>query len=105
MPAGPEPARGVLGQQALVSCQHAECQQLLGMIQGELELAPAAAAARLGRLGREPETDLPQQLAPCQSESVTAADPHESFDRGSSELRRPGPDEITYACAWTLLFS
>src|SRR6266478_988192 len=105
MSAGREPECGVLGQQALVSSEPAECQLLMGMIEGELELAPAAAVARLGRLGRQPEADLPQQLAPCQTESVAAADPHERFDRSAFELWRRAPDEITHAFEWTVLLS
>src|SRR6266545_4797966 len=105
MPAGRESERGVLSQQALVSGQPAECQLLMGMIQGELELAPAAAVARLGGLGRQPKAGLPQQLAPSQAESVAATDPHERFDCGAFELRRRSPDEITHTCEWTMLLS
>src|SRR3989442_6987720 len=92
-----EPERGVLGQQALVSGQSAECQLLVGMVQRELELAPAAAVARLGSLGGEPEADLPEQFASGQAESVAAAHPHEGFDRGAFELRRRAPNEIADA--------
>src|SRR6266566_10088394 len=105
MPAGREPERGVLGQQALVSGQPAECQLFMGMIQGELELTPAAAVTRLGGLGRQPEADLPEQLASRQTESVAAADPHEGFDGAALERRRRAPDEITHAFEWTMLLS
>src|SRR5712691_11087328 len=105
MTAGREPERGVLGQQALVSGKPDECELLVGMIQGELELAPAAAVARLGGLGRQPKADLPEQLAPRQPESVTAADPHEGFDGCAFELRRRAPDEITDALERAMLFA
>src|SRR5256885_10990823 len=105
MPAGREPQRGVLGQQALVSGQPAECQLFMGMIQGELELTPAAALPRLGGLGRQPEADLPEQLASRQTESVAAADPHEGFDCGALERRRRAPDEIADAFESTMLLS
>src|SRR5258706_11124980 len=105
MPAGREPERGVLGQQALVSGQPAECELFVGMIQGELELTPATAVTRLGGLGRQPEADLPEQLASRQTESVAATDPHEGFDGGALELRRRAPDEIANALEGTILLA
>src|SRR2546425_148511 len=75
------------------------------MIQRQLELAtPASVAAALG-LGREPETHLPQQLAPCESEPITAADPHECFDRRSFESRRSASYEIADAFVWAVSLS
>src|SRR5213593_1710671 len=97
MRAGREAEGRILGQEALVSGQSAECQLLMGMVQRELELAPAAAVARLGSLGGEPEADLPQQFASGQAESVAAANPHEGFDGGAFELRRRAADEIADA--------
>src|SRR3989442_1993729 len=64
------------------------------MIQRQLELAPPASVAAALGLGREPETPLPQQLAPGESEPITAADPHESFDRRSFQSRRSTSYEI-----------
>src|SRR5258708_21341037 len=97
MTAGRETERGVLGQQALVGGQPAECQLFMGMIQGELELTPATTVTRLGGFGRQPEADLPEQLAPRQAESVAATDPHEGFDGCALEIRRRTPDEIADA--------
>src|SRR5438552_12075979 len=75
------------------------------MIQRQLELAtPASVAAALG-LGREPETHLPQQLAPGESEPITAADPHECFDRRSFESRRSSSYEIADALEWSMALS
>src|SRR2546430_12690425 len=75
------------------------------MIQRELELAtPASVAAALG-LGREPETHLPQQLAPGESEPITAADPHECFDRRSFESRRSASYEIADALERSVLLT
>src|SRR6266566_1057605 len=105
MRAGREAEGRILGQEALVSGQSAECQLLMGIVQRELELAPATAVARLGSLGGEPEADLPQQFASGQAESVAAAHPHEGFDGGAFELRRRAPDEITHAFEWTMLLS
>src|SRR5437867_6416991 len=105
MRAGREAEGRILGQEALVSGQSAECQLLMGMVQRELELAPAAAVARLGSLGGEPEADLPQQFASGQAESVAAANPHEGFDGGAFELRRRAPDEIADALEGTILLA
>src|SRR5947199_9345362 len=75
------------------------------MIQRQLELAtPASVAAALG-LGREPETHLPQQLASGESEPITAADPHECFDRRSFESRRSASYEIADALERSLLLT
>src|SRR2546421_8778910 len=75
------------------------------MIQRQLELAtPASVAAALG-LGREPETHLPQQLAPGESEPITAADPHECFDRRSFESRRSASYEIADALERSVLLT
>src|SRR5260370_9233046 len=105
MTAGRETERGVLGQQALVGSQPAECQLFMRMIQGELELTPAAAVTRLGGLGRQPEADLPEQLAPRQAESAAATDPHEGFDACALELRRRAPDQIATALERAVLLS
>src|SRR5229473_8561587 len=75
------------------------------MIQRQLELAtPAAIAAALG-LGREPETHLPQQLAPGEPEPITTADPHECLDRRSFESGRSASDEIADALEWSVALS
>src|SRR6267143_2770460 len=75
------------------------------MIQRQLELAtPAAVAAALG-LGREPETHLPQQLAPGEPEPITTADPHECLDRRSFESRRSASYEIADVLEWSVAFS
>src|SRR5689334_19772033 len=105
MPAGREAKSRILGQQALVRGEAAECQMFMGMIQGELELTPAAAVTRLGGPGRQPEADLPEQLAPREAESVAAADPHEGFDRGALERRRGAADEIAHAFEWAILLA
>src|SRR5437660_3520293 len=64
------------------------------MIQRQLELATPSSIAAALSLGREPETDLPQQLAPGESETITAADPHERFDCRSFERRWSTSNEI-----------
>src|SRR6267143_5267619 len=105
MRAGREAERCVLGEQSLVGSESSECQLLMGMVQGELELTPAAAIARLGGLGRQQEADLPYQFAPGQAESVAAADPHEGLDSGAFELGRRAPDEIADALEWAIFLS
>src|SRR3989441_8586597 len=75
------------------------------MIQRELELAPPASVAAALGLGREPETHLPQQLAPGESEPITAADPHECFDRRSFESRRSASYEIADALERSVLLT
>ena len=72
------------------------------MIQRQLELATPSSIAAALSLGREPETDLPQQLAPGESETITAADPHERFDCRSFERRRRPANEITDAIERTV---
>src|SRR5438270_11770414 len=67
------------------------------MIERQLELATPSPVAAALRLGREPETDLPQQLAPGESETITAADPHERFDCRSFERRWSPANEIANA--------
>src|SRR5947207_11330173 len=97
MSARREAKRGVFGQEAFVRGQPGECELLMGVIQGELELPPAASVARLRGFGGEPQTDLPQQFASSQAEAVTPADPHECFDRRALELGRGATNEIAAA--------
>src|SRR5439155_792524 len=72
MPAGGESERGILGEQALVWRKAAKRQPLMGMVQRQLELPAAPAVCRARGLGREPQTDLPEQLAPQRVERVEA---------------------------------
>src|SRR5947207_2642316 len=95
MPAGGESERGILGEQALVWRKAAKRQPLMGMVQRQLELPAAPAVCRARGLGREPQTDLPEQLAPRQAEGIATADPHERFDGGSFELGRRAADDGT----------
>src|SRR5437763_12890198 len=67
------------------------------MIERQLELATPSPVAAALSLGRDPETDLPQQLAPGESETITAADPHERFDCRSFERRWSPTNEIADA--------
>src|SRR5437588_12324551 len=67
------------------------------MIERQLELATPSPVAAALRLGREPETDLPTQLAPGESETITAADPHERFDCRSFDRRWSPANEIADA--------
>src|SRR6266704_2147794 len=105
MPAGGESERGILGEQALVGRKAAKRQLLMGMVQRQLELPAAPAVRRARRFGREPETDLPEQLAPRQAEGIAPADPHKRFDAQAFELGRRTPDEIAYALEWAMLLA
>ena len=90
MAAGREPEDCVLGEQPLLRREAAEAEPLVGMVERQLEL-PARAGVRVaGRLGRQPQSHLPQQLAPGEPEAVAPAHPHEMLDRGALEPgRRP----------------
>src|SRR3954465_15622530 len=88
---------GVLGQETLMRSKGTELQMLVRMIQCQFELAAAAAVARAGGLGRQPEAHLPEQPAACQAKASAATDPHERLDRRALELRRGTPDEVADA--------
>ena len=105
MPAGGESERGILGEQALVWRKAAKRQPLMGMVQRQLELPAAPAVCRARGLGREPQTDLPEQLAPRQAEGIATADPHERFDGRSFELGRRAADEIAHALESAVAFA
>src|SRR5260370_34091734 len=74
-------------------------------MQRRLELATASSVGGALGLGREPETPLPHQLAPGEPEPITAADPHECFDRRSFESRRSPSYEIADALEWSVALS
>src|SRR2546429_9986582 len=75
----------VLGEQPLLRREAAEAEPLVGMVERQLEL-PARAGVRVaGRLGRQPQSHLPQQLAPGEPEAVAPAHPHEVLDPGALE--------------------
>src|SRR2546422_8100262 len=75
------------------------------MIQRQLARATPASVAAPRGLGGEQEPPLPQQLAPGESEPITAADPHECFDRRSFESRRSASYEIADALEQSVLLT
>src|ERR1700752_790907 len=105
MPARREAKSGVLGQEALVGGQSAEMELLVGVVQGQLELAAGPAIAGAGGFGREPPPALPEQLAPGESEAVAPTDPHQSFDCRALELGGGTADEIADTLEWPVLLT
>src|SRR5689334_19492850 len=88
---------GVLGEQPLVRRQPAEAEAFVRMVERELELAPAARTGAVLGFGRQPQSHLPQELAPREPEAVASPDPHEMLDGGALEIGGGTADEVADA--------
>src|SRR6266852_4179146 len=98
MTARREPQYRVLGEQPLVGLEPVEAEPLVRMVERQLELAAPAGVRAARRLGCEPQADLPQQLAPRESEAVASAHPHEVLDGAALEPGWRAPHEVADAC-------
>src|SRR3954471_12238463 len=102
MPTRRKAEGGVFSQKALVSSQATEPELFVGMVQGQLELPASPSIAGTGGLGGQPQSNLPEQLAPGEATYITPADPHERFDGGAFELWGRATDEIAHALEGTV---
>src|SRR5437879_13058592 len=87
----------VFGEQPLVRRETAEPEPLVGMVERQLELPPRAGIRVACRLGRQPQSHLPQQLAPGEPEAVAAPPPHEVLDRAALGLELPPTCQVADA--------
>src|SRR5919109_1723136 len=100
-----EAERRVFGEQLFVGGETAEAYVLVRMIQRQLELAPPASIDAALGFGRDPETDLPEQLAAGEPQAVASSDPHEGFDCRAFERWGSASNEVADTPERTMLLA
>src|SRR2546428_12746142 len=93
MAARGEPQDGVFGEQPLGRLEATEPESLVGMVERQLELPPAARVHSVLRFRRKPQPHLPEELTAGEAEAIASPSPHQMLDRGAPELGRGAADE------------
>src|SRR5437773_7197417 len=105
MAARSEPQDGVFGEQPLGRLEATEPESLVGMVDRQLELPPAARVHSVLRFRRKPQPHLPEELTAGEPEAIASPYPHEMLDRGALELGRGAAHEIADAHVPAPLFA
>src|SRR2546428_5250779 len=85
MAARGEPQDGVFGEQPLGRLEATEPESLVGMVERQLELPPAARVHSVLRFRRKPQPHLPEELTAGEPEATTPPHPPAMVTRGALE--------------------
>src|SRR5947208_15653884 len=97
MAARSEPQDGVFGEQPPGRLEATEPESLVGMVERQLELPPAARVHSVLRFRRTPQPHLPEELTAGAPQAIPSRHPHEMLDPGALQLVRGAAHEIAGA--------
>src|SRR2546430_16396279 len=80
MAARSEPQDGVFGEQPLGRLEATEPESLVGMVERQLELPPAARVHSVLRFRRKPQPHLPEELTAGEPGDLPFPYPHQTLD-------------------------